>query len=192
VRPGIALAAVVLIVPMLWLLARLVGRQTAAKSTDSTAAAPGYSSVELVAGLSTGLVIALVGPSTSVPIYWIASAVACFATIAALSVGVEVGRRFADVAYLVPSGARVEVGAPGSGTAAGAFAAIAAAFGVVTLAHRLRLIGPGDGGLVILAVIVATLVAHWLAGRGAPRIPVAAAAALLAALLAAALLVLLP
>jgi len=132
------------------------------------AALPTLLQVAAAAVLAVGL--ALFGRVTAVPAYWTAAAVAGICSLAAISVGAEVGAAFAGVGYALPSIRRVEAGAPGSVSAEGMLAAAGAATLLAALAQGMALIGPGDAGLILLAALASRLLERWLCGALGPGV----------------------
>ena len=143
-----------------------------------------------------GIVITLIAPATTQPMFGAAAAVAAFCTAAAIGLGREIGAVFGEPAYGVPTLSIAESGAPGTVSAASAIAAAVGASAIAVVAFQVRLIGPSDGGLIAFAAFFAMLFERWLAGvwkpTGAARLAPDALAAVAGAALASGFVVLLP
>jgi uncharacterized membrane protein len=174
----------------LWALARLVAARLASGRPPAAALA------RMLAAATVGLLLTLVAALSTAPMYWLAAAVAAFATAAAIAVRLQFGTAFDGPAYAIPSLAHRAPGTPGALSAAAAVAGAGSAFAIATLAFRLRLLGPSDPALVSLAAYLGLLAECRLersASGSRTRLALTAAvAAALAAIVAAALVVFLP
>jgi len=149
------------------------------------------SALRVSLGAAVGLALMALASWAPQPVYATIAGVAALTATAAIGVKLQVADGFGGPAYRLPGLSRAEAGAPGSLTAAAALAAALAAFASVTVAYRLRLLGPSDPGLVFLAACLGMLLESWFDGafsRRAASRPLGAAAAVALAGLAAMLL----
>ena len=194
--PGVA-ALVTLVggVAMLWGVARLLASRssTTAKRNLGGAAGP---AMRIGGAVTVGVVLGVIAPATSEPMYVAAAAVAAISAGAAIGLGLEVGATFAEPAYTLPKLRPCPASTRGAISAEAATAAAAGAALTAALAFGVRLLGPSDSGPVFLAAFLCMLFERWLDGawqpHGAARILPSLLAGILGAGLGAISIILLP